>query len=203
MTMESKIENKIEHISRREPNGFGYEVMKKVMEGSKVVKREIVFHTSDREQANDYARMKNMGVSENTIFIPKTEWETRVLKFEEKHGDRFFLVKTISDFHKVCKKIFDEREKYGWYNYIKALKEPKAPDFKEDDIPNLPESMQQSAKDLMRRYKTDLHEYKSSLLQKNLYDLAKTGNEAACAQFLNDSKSGEYESFEFIEPDTY
>lgn len=40
---------------------------------------------------------------------------SRLLIFKEKHGVRYFLVKTVDDVAKACSKIFKERLENGWY----------------------------------------------------------------------------------------
>lgn len=192
-----------EHLVRRNPDGFGYEVMKKVTDYDKnKVFRTIVFKSADSDQCK---RVKSLLDSDQSISEekPNLHYSTRILIFEEKHGDRFFLVSSVEEFHLACKKIFDQRVDQGWYNWITEEEEPTMPDFAEETIPSLPESMRTEAKNTWTRYKNQLASYKDNQHLLKIMEIAKGGDAAACCEVLKELKGNEYEKFRFEDPESY
>ncbi len=87
----------------------------------------------------------------------------RVLVLSEHDGDRYFDAstseKTLAAFLRVLWERFDKRAVCSWFDARETLTERRqeagieVPDFTEEQIPNLPLSLQKTAKERLKSYK--------------------------------------------------
>lgn len=128
------------------------------------------------------------------------EFKPVIVKFYDRHEDRYFTVYNNQDLSKVCLKIFKERDSYDEFLWIEreSEKELTEPSFNKDKIQDLPTELQDSAKqswsDYERKLK-DLNHYKrlASLLKE-----ARTGDLTSAKIFFD-----EMEGYEIIESEEY
>lgn len=200
MVMEEKREK---YVYRRGMYGFGYDVY----DESQSPIRTVVFSTPDRDQAIDVTAKLNGGADEvSAVFDAQSiPWPTQILVFEEKHGERYFIVNTLKDFKAVCKHVFEERLDQKWYaNFDNGgVDKPVPPDFDESVIPSLPPSMQEEARKKWNRYKNEVNSYNVQNRTLVLFEKAKTGDPDACAAFVHYMRSAQYEGYKMVEPDEY
>lgn len=129
----------------------------------------------------------------------------RIIVFQEKHGRRYFAANTPKDTLSAFLKILTER--YGpdgaWVDLageINSLKTnpPEKPDYTEDDISNLPASMQEAARNKITKYKSGLKARESQIAEYERTVKAICDEDAEEAYELCQAlSSGEYEGFDF------
>ena len=129
--------------------------------------------------------------------MKEVETTTKILVFEEKHGTRYFAAKTKEQLFAACLMILKQRNEQGWYPA--PSRKPDRPDFDEESIPNLPESMQETAKKKYQSYKTNLRYYEGYRYTKELVEKAVAENNGALAyEILEDRSDGEYERMQVM-----
>ena len=134
----------------------------------------------------------------------------RIIAFREKHGTRYFAASTPEITLAAFLKILTER--YGpdgdWIDIsgeINRLRTnpPEKPDYTEDDISNLPASMQEDARNKLTKYTSTMKVHESQLAEYERTVKAICDEDAEEAYELCQALSyGEYEGFDFeyLEP---
>ncbi|MFV2016637.1 MAG: hypothetical protein ACC656_14500, partial [Candidatus Heimdallarchaeota archaeon] len=115
-----KINDKIEVYSRRNPNGYGYEIIKETEIDKKRTRYHFqrIFHSYNPELINEIITKINSSskIPETWPDISKEVPPIRILRFESKHYNYHFDVQTPEKFEKAARKIMkEESESYGYY----------------------------------------------------------------------------------------
>ena len=121
----------------------------------------------------------------------------QVLILNEKHGDRYFLVKTEKDLHDIALKVVTQRFKDGyWYYYDDEL--PELPEISKEQIAqlkdgNVKRALQQAwdSYDYALRFCEDGK--KEQLFLKNLLDKQ---DGVAAWKFLRHRRGHQYEGYQ-------
>jgi 5-hydroxyisourate hydrolase-like protein (transthyretin family) len=134
-------------------------------------------------------------------------FEPVILKFKEKHGDRHYVPKTPDEVYRIFLEVLEDRNDQGWYSWYKDMKNdtPK-PKYTRSEVNGLPESMEKVKPTLIKEIENweaaekvtkEFHEL-GAKIAKAIAD--KDGRLAY--EIIENNREGEYEGFEFIEPDT-
>ena len=125
-----------------------------------------------------------------------------ILAFNEKHGDRHFIVHTREELQKVALKIVLERNEEGWYEF--NVKEPVKPDIELEKADSFSVGIANAIKSDWGHYRLSLENYKSNQKMKTLWDkVAKNNDSKAALELLEENKDGQYEGFEIITPESF
>ncbi len=117
-----------------------------------------------------------------------------ILVFEEKNGKRYFYVANDKALFAAALKVLRDRNRDGYW-WSKPGK-PTAPDITEEQIPNLPKSLHDTAKEALAEYKEELRDYERDVaIQKAIRE--KDGKMAW--RLLYARRHAEYETVE-LEP---
>ncbi len=176
--------------------GFGYEVAQITDDHKRIVE----YHTPLKEQAQQAKENLDAGLPTHD---PYNIWPFRILKFNEKHGDNYFIVRTIEEFQDVCLKVFNQRNSEGYYDWIKDIKEPESLDFDKDSINSLPESLKEEASRKYLNYSHQLNQYRIGQKNLQICSSALNGNKESAMHWLLKQRNAEYENFELIDPTNY
>jgi hypothetical protein len=133
----------------------------------------------------------------------KKEFDPQIVVFNEKHGDRHYIIRSAEDFEKICLSLVKERNEFSWYSWLDNPTEPVAPSFTKESIDTLPLEFQAEAKKSWERYNKLLSEYKET---KSLFDLrekALSGDLSAAADLIDELRGDEYGGYEIVSPCKY
>ena len=124
------------------------------------------------------------------FFVPGT-----LMIFEEKHGTRYFAAGSIKEAGKVCRKILKER--HGEYWEKEPQMTAKEPEFKKENIPSLPKSLQEEARRQWSEYESELNWYNREVkFVKKVEEVLKTDSDYAVSLVISRSDY-EYETVRF------
>jgi len=130
----------------------------------------------------------------------------KLLKFEEKHGDRYYLLTSLEQAKTVYLKVLTERFDEDWYTWMKNYKpyELVKLEFTQKDIDELKDSLgvkNQLTKQL-QDYERKLDEQEETReLYKSIESAVKEKNGVKAESILRDLKDGEYEGMVLIDFD--
>lgn len=136
--------------------------------------------------------------------IPDTD-SYKIIKFEEKHGEYFYVVNTIEQVDRVFFKTLKERYDSGWFDWLNSIKEPVAPKRSMEKINELPEwasDLKETIERDVKQYERDLatyNEYKS--LYQKIEDVVKGHKLREASEIIRSLSNSEYEGYEFITPE--
>lgn len=182
------------YFPRRAVGRLGYEIIKRENWTS-------VYETPDSEQAKEACKILVENNGDITkLPTPSNKWPVMILVFNEKHGDRHYVVRTNADLEKIALDIVLERKEQGWY--YKPEKKEFGKLLTKEEIEALPtESLQAAAKKEMRELVSNIKYYKEEWENWNLLErvVEKQSGELALS-FLDSRRDGEYERYEIIDP---
>ena len=191
------------YLAIRDNLGYGWK-LRKFTDKKKENWQSTNFTHLTEEDAKKCEKLFNDGVDVAVVDAPRQTFN-QVVKFKEKHSDRYFYVPTFEDLCKVAIKIFKERVDEGYWYDFDDLEEPEKPDISKEKIAELKNTrLKTAAEQAWVRYENELKYRAESLREKQFYEKAlkdKTG--AIVLQFLTDRKDSEYESWEMIDLEEY
>ena len=180
------------YFVRHTPRGLGYEI----------IKREGwigVYETPDSDQAKEALKYFLNGKGDKAP-KPSENWPIKILKFEEKHGDRYFVIRKPEELYKIALATIIERKKIGWYY------KPEKPNFEialnDEQINALPnDTLKEAAIKQRRVLQREVDSYNEYAADYNLMIKAikEKNGRLACA-FMYTRQNCEYEKFEVITP---
>jgi hypothetical protein len=95
------ISDNVTFFVRNNPDGFGYEIIRKEIGDDKRIKSfKVIFHSSDREQTKRMFELIKAGKEPNEE--PETNFSPRLLIIKEKHYDYHFFVTDVNHLNQVC-----------------------------------------------------------------------------------------------------
>ena len=117
-----------------------------------------------------------------------------ILRFEEKHGDRYFVILGEKELHQACLKVLKERfQDRNWY-YNPPSDEPEIPAYTQEQILQLQGAAREAAQREFNNYKKELRDHQKDMEQWARIKIAvETGDGAAAFQILQDRSDYEYE----------
>lgn len=128
----------------------------------------------------------------------------QIVKFSEKHGDWYYLLKDAEHSKKTALHILKTRYEEGWYDWMKDSKPyQKKPEFTQADIDGLGEKLANTKKTMQNELDIYLKSEKVCEKDRSNYEKIKIalenqqGNTAW--NLLQKFADGEYESFEIID----
>jgi hypothetical protein len=123
-----------------------------------------------------------------------------LLIFNEKHGNRMFVITSIDDIFKIGLKILNERlDLYKW-----LPKKPTPLEFDESNIAAMPETLRGLAANQLKNYNTLLQQYKLNSTWAKLAEYAASHGDGKVAFYVVfDRLDYEYEHFEFINSEKF
>jgi len=133
-----------------------------------------------------------------------------IVKFEEKHGDMYYVYTSREEFYKIFYTVFKERyENDGWYDF--DVEKPKQPlntnnkPLTERDIANVTDGdLRNFQIKRLREYEAALKEYeKSSNEERFAKEILKTKSGKMALLFMEKRRNYEYEQYEIIVPQKY
>ena len=182
------------------PYGLGYKIIEKVSDDGKA-SYKMIYHTPSREQAIQVKLLIEQGST--NIPDPSQDWPALIIKFEEKHFDRHFIVRTPLDMEKMALHVINQRTEANFYQYLTHNPvAPIPPDFTKESIQNLPVSFQPEAFKKWRSYESAVKSYEHMQVLRDLHARSLAGDAKAALKLL-DVSEGEYERMEIIHPDKY
>jgi len=121
--------------------------------------------------------------------------EPSVLVFEEKNGKRHFYIENDEALFATALKVLRERNKDGYWWY--KPKAPEALDITEEQIPNLPKSLQDKATEALKEYKEALRAFERDDREYQAIQKAiREKNGQMAWQLLYARRKAEYEAVE-------
>lgn len=196
------------------PYGFGYFIFKKTFEKKKVTiisnkkkskidstERKLMFHSSNQQQAKEVLESLKLNGDSIVFPIPENNWKPVILKFNEKHYDKYYLANNEDELNEIAFQILKDRNDNGWY-----LK-PKFENFSFSGFKELPKDvLKKMDKSTLSFYETQKSGYEKNLKEFNQYSkiynellrVLKTKDKKAALNTLENYNSGEYECFEKI-----
>lgn len=189
--MKEHLKNEPPYFVRRARWGFGFEVCA----NTDLKKR---YTTPDEKQAKKVLDMLNAGKSLEELPAPSDKWEYRLVIFKEKHGNSYFLVKTLEEFGKIALKIFTQRRKQKWYYDFSEVQEKREEPLSEEQINALPtEKLKKVARESNANILSNATYYRDLERQKKMYDIIVEKKDPDVAlRFLDSRRTWEYESFD-------
>ena len=184
------------YYERRNPNGFGYEVMLKETnpENHKATYNR-VFHTSSKEQLKKV--LKDFQEKGSTKLVPETNWVPRLLTFVEKHSSPKFLVRSEEELFTIALEVVHDRNQEGWYRYFAEV-EPNVQEVTQEEIDVISNpSLKIAAEKERKRFLDEQKELKELIRLKRLLEVAiNEKNSYAAFMLLSSTRSAEYEDFQ-------
>lgn len=133
----------------------------------------------------------------------KMEFKPVIVKFNEKHGDRFFLAYNVDDYENICMYIFKERDTYGQYNHIMSVVEPEKPTFEKEMVETFPTELQEKATEKWDNYIKDMKYFNEMNQLKKLIEKARSGDTTCAKELIEKISQMEYNSMEIITTENY
>jgi hypothetical protein len=128
--------------------------------------------------------------------------DSTLVVFREKHGERFFHVKSEEEFGKACLKVLRERFTGGWYGSREEVEreKPKPPEIADEEaIAKLPGQLREFAAGKMKSYKKSLFEWeRNSMMLGMAAAAAKDGDQKMAAKVIEWRRDYEYEGYDFL-----
>lgn len=184
---------------RKNQNQFGYEIVR--VDQTSIVKYLVVFHTSDKSQAEEALEdFKTMG---STKLIPFTNWNPLLLLLHEKNSQRFFLIRNEEELFKIALGITIERLRNNWYNFAEINPEDEITEEQVNSITNL--TLKNQAKTARNFYLKELAEHnklkeqrKTMLQVKDTFGLPELERGRKAWKFLKQRNEAEYEEVRLL-----
>lgn len=126
----------------------------------------------------------------------------RLLVFREKHGNLYFYVDNDDKLFASALKVLTERFKDGYWYYKPELEEkPEVPDFNEERVAAMPQSLQPDAYRKLREYNDACLEYDAEAMEYDqIVKAVETKDGRLAYKVLRDRKHAEYEGFSLERP---
>jgi hypothetical protein len=175
---------------------IGFSLMERLEKGRK----EIFYHTSKDVIEYAYKDILN-GKFDAKKYPEITISDPKIIKFNEKHGDNYYIYTSREDFYNVFLDVFMDRYREGWYSY--TIDKPKQEvTMTLEEINALPdETLKKFQLTRYKEYERELRDYNEFLQLKSDTEKAYKEKNAKLAYYvMHDRKDGEYEGFEIIEP---
>ena len=122
--MKSFLIENIEYYTRRNPSGYGYEIISKTPIGDNRYRYSCLFRSMDKELVN--SKMDELIKTKQVPEFPDTSNEVdngKVLVYRSKHFTHHYSVPSLDIFYKVLRKIL--KDEYGGYVDNMKPNEPK------------------------------------------------------------------------------
>ena len=184
------------YYERRNPNGFGYEVMlKETDQETHKATYKRVFHTSSKEQLKKV--LKDFQEKGSTKLVPETNWVPRLLTFVEKHSSPKFLVRSEEELFTIALEVVHDRNQEGWYRYFAEV-EPNVQEVTQEEIDVISNpSLKIAAEKERKKFLNEQKELKELIRLKRLLEVAiNEKNSYAAFMLLSSTRSAEYEDFQ-------
>lgn len=175
---------------------IGFTLIERLEKGRK----ELFYHTS-----KDVIELALQHVKKG-VFDPKkypaiTESQAMIVKFEEKHGDLYYVYNSREEFYKIFLEVLISRYDQGWYNYTMNKPKQEVTMTLEEISALTDEKLKAFQYQRFEKYERDMREYNEFVQLQKETEQAYKNKDAKLAYFvLLDRKGGEYEGFEIIEP---
>lgn len=127
----------------------------------------------------------------------------QIVVFNEKHGDRYFLIESKEAELKMYLDVLKNRNMSGYYTWMMDHKPyGKAPAYTKEDIRLMPASMEEEKKKLLNDLlKYEKEEKESSQIRKDWNKIQESidKNDGELArELIHEFRSGQYEGFESV-----
>jgi hypothetical protein len=183
-------------LVRERASQMGWSVIEKLEIGRK----EVFYHTS-----KDVAELALQDLI-NEKFDPKkypqiTDSQPMIVKFEEKHGESFYVYTNREEFFKIFLEVLIYRFENGWYDYDIDKPKQEVKMSLEEINALTDEKLKKFQLDRFKQQERDMREYNEFMQLKKDTETAFKKKNARLAYFvLDERKDGEYEKFEIIKP---
>lgn len=178
--------------------GFGYWIG--VYDGPTETPRRTHFDHLEREVAEKVVNALNAGKPAPPIGLLKRDYR-QILIFEEKHGNRYFIVNNRPELEQVALKIVLERNEQGWYCFNDEAVEPNKPKIPLSEAASYG-NLEKAIKEEWESYENQLKWYKKNKLLAETLDTILTKKDAPLAlRFIKELQGAEYEGWELVTPE--
>lgn len=130
----------------------------------------------------------------------------KILKLEEKHGDRYYLLTNPQEASEIYLQVLTERYEDKWYDWMDNYK-PYNLVKPEVEVNELPETAIELRKSTAKQWESynkkieEAEEYRDTF--NDIRDAVMNKNGSSVASILSKLRDGEYEKYELITPENY
>lgn len=144
-------------------------------------------------------------LSNEYYFDIEEDYDPLIIKFSEKHGENYYVVKNKKEFNKVFFEVLKTRFNDYWFSWMKDFENTKEFVSQEtiDLIPDTPE-LKQTKEGLQKKLYDWMHQERICKGHQELYleikQVIEYNQIEKAYEILDELKEGEYEGYEVITP---
>ena len=177
-------------------------------DGDAVAKRREVFYHTDPDVAKLAFQDLIKGKFDAKKYKKIGELPAQIVKFEEKHGETFYVYTSREQFYRIFLSVFMDRYKDNWFDFD-DVDEPQQPmsvnntPLTDDDVNAIGDKkLQAFQRERLVEFKNDLKEYEKMKIEQEIVErILEEQNGQLALTFMEKRRNCEYENFEIIEPE--